>query len=192
VIDTRGPLAVILLVIVVSAFGCGDPEREHEVLSHARSDADRPTGARPAGDRPPGRIPGTPLQDDRPTVENLDPDLLAAVRAATRDAQADGVRLVITSGWRSRAHQQRLFDEAVAEHGSEEEARRYVSTPDDSAHVTGDAVDIGPTDADEWLSQHGAEYGLCQIFANEIWHFELATTPGGECPDMLPDSSYRG
>ena len=137
-------------------------------------------------------LPGTPPQDDRPTVDNLDPDLLAAVRAAARDAQEDGVRLEITSGWRSRAHQQRLFDEAVAEYGSEEEARRYVSTPDVSAHVTGDAVDIGPTEADDWLNQHGADYGLCQTFANEIWHFELATTPGGECPAMLPDSSYRG
>ena len=35
-------------------------------------------------------------------------------------------------------------------------------------------------------------YGLCQIFANERWHFELATEPGGACPPMYPDSSYRG
>lgn len=97
--------------------------------------------------------------------------------------------MVITSGWRSRAHQ-RLFAEAVSRYGGEQEALRYVSTPDTSAHVTGDAVDIGPTDADDWLSRHGADYGLCQVFANEIWHFELATTPGGSCPDMLPDSSY--
>lgn len=127
----------------------------------------------------------------RPSVRNLDPDLLEAVRLAARDARADGVRLSITSGWRSRAHQQRLYDDAVTEHGSEAEARRYVSTPDKSAHVTGDAVDIGPTDAAYWLVQHGSAYGLCQVFANEVWHFELATTPGGECPVPLPDSSYR-
>ena len=58
--------------------------------------------------------------------------------------------------------------------------------------MSGDAVDIGPSDATAWLSAHGAEYGLCQIFANEIWHYELATTPGGECPEMWPDSSSRG
>ncbi len=127
----------------------------------------------------------------RPTIANLDPDLLAAIQAAMRDAEDDGVRIAITSGWRSRAHQQRLFDEAVTKYGSEEEASRWVSTPDDSAHVTGDAVDIGPTAAAYWLSQHGAEYGLCQIFANEVWHYELATTPGGQCPEMFPDSSYR-
>jgi D-alanyl-D-alanine carboxypeptidase len=182
VTETRLPLAVILFVVAVSSYGCATAERGPEVLTHAQSNNDRPARG----------IPGTPPEDDRTTVDNLDPDLLAAVRAAARDAQEDGVRLEITSGWRSRAHQQRLFDEAVAEYGSEEEARRYVSTPDVSAHVTGDAVDIGPTEADDWLNQHGADYGLCQTFANEIWHFELATTPGGECPDMLPDSSYRG
>ena len=99
--------------------------------------------------------------------------------------------MVVTSGWRSQAHQQRLYEEAVSKYGSEGEASRWVSTPDTSAHVTGDAVDIGPTVAADWLSQHGADYGLCQIFANEIWHYELATTTGGQCPDMLPDSSYR-
>ena len=132
-----------------------------------------------------------PFDLDTPAVANLDPDLLAAVQAAARDAQADGVPFTITSGWRSRAHQARLFAEAVAKYGSEEEARRYVATPDTSAHVTGDAVDIGPTDADSWLSQHGADYGLCQTFANEIWHYELATTPGGVCPAMLADGASR-
>ena len=135
--------------------------------------------------------PGAAFADGGPTVDRLDLDLLEAVRAAARDAQRDGVQLVITSGWRSRAHQQRLFDEAVQTYGSEEEALRYVSTPDASRHVTGDAVDVGPTEADDWLVRHGADYGLCQVFANEIWHFELATSPGGSCPELLPDSSYR-
>ena len=40
-----------------------------------------------------------------------------------------------------------------------------------------------------WLSEHGAGYGLCQTYANETWHFELATTPGGECPAMRRDAS---
>lgn len=51
-----------------------------------------------------------------------------------------------------------------------------------SAHVTGDAVDIGPTEAMYWLSQHGSRYGLCQTYANEVWHFELTVERGGECP----------
>ena len=124
-------------------------------------------------------------------IANLDPQLLKAVQAAAREATADGVRFWVTSGWRSREKQQALFDAAVSRYGSRKEAQRYVSTPNKSAHVTGDAVDIGPTDADSWMAQHGSDYGLCQSFANEMWHFELAVEPGGTCPAPLPDSSYR-
>lgn len=117
-----------------------------------------------------------------PAIAKLDSELLAAVREAAQDARAAGVELRVTSGWRSKAYQQRLLDEAVTTYGSLEEARRLVSTPDKSAHVTGEAIDIGPTDAADWLIRHGADYGLCQTYANEMWHFELSTTPGGRCP----------
>ena len=117
------------------------------------------------------------------------PALMAAYRAAARDAADDGVRLRITSGRRTRAHQQRLFDEAVVKYGSRAEASRWVASPDTSAHVRGDALDIGPTDGALWLGEHGAAYGLCQVYANEIWHFELRTKPGGTCPALLPDGS---
>ena len=164
--------ATCLLTVAVVAAGCR---------------ATHPTESAHDG---PGRVQSTDATG-RATIDNLDPGLLAAVEAATRDARDDGVRISITSGWRSRAHQQELRDAAVAKYGSEEAARRFVSTPDASAHVTGDAVDIGPTETDDWLGRHGSAYGLCQVFANEIWHFELATTPGGQCPEMYPDSSYR-
>ena len=91
-----------------------------------------------------------------------------------------------------RTHLVELLADAVRRYGSWEEALRWVATPDSSAHVTGDAVDIGAEEADRWLDRHGAAYGLCRVFANEDWHFELATTPGGTCPDLLPDSSRRG
>ncbi|MFC7759444.1 hypothetical protein ACFQY4_16625 [Catellatospora bangladeshensis] len=45
---------------------------------------------------------------------------------------------------------------------------------------------MGPVEADRWLQRHGGAYGLCQIYANEIWHFELRSQP---CPPMLPDAS---
>jgi D-alanyl-D-alanine carboxypeptidase len=77
----------------------------------------------------------------------------------------------------------------ISTYGSEAAARRYVSTPEKSAHVKGKAVDIGPVQADTWLAQHGPEYGLCQTYANEMWHFELSTTPGGRCPAMIADAS---
>jgi LAS superfamily LD-carboxypeptidase LdcB len=119
----------------------------------------------------------------------LDPQLRRAVEAATRDAARAGITVKITSGVRTAAHQQRLLDEAIETYGSEAVARRYVNTPERSTHVTGKAVDIGPTDAAYWMAQHGADYGLCQIYANEVWHYERVTEPGGTCPPQRPDAS---
>ena len=76
-------------------------------------------------------------------------------------------------------------------YGSKKEAARWVATADTSAHVSGDAVDIGPSDAAAWLSDHGARYGLCQTYRNEPWHYELrpAAVDGG-CPPMYADSAH--
>ena len=93
----------------------------------------------------------------------------------------------MTSGWRSKTYQRHLLDEAVDRYGTLDRARRFVATPDTSRHVLGQAIDIGPTKADDWLIQHGAEYGLCQAYNNEMWHFELLTTPGGQCPPYRQD-----
>lgn len=133
----------------------------------------------------------SPFDDQLPALARLDPALREAMQAAASDALDDGFEFVVTSGWRSERYQQSLFDDAVREYGSEDEASRHVATASASTHVTGNAVDIGFTDANSWLSQHGSDYGLCQVFANEMWHYELATAPGGECPPQLPDSSYR-
>jgi len=129
------------------------------------------------------------LDDDAPAVANLDPALAEALRGAAGAAAADGIRFEVTSGWRTKRYQEWLLDDAVSTYGSEEAARQYVSTPDRSQHVTGHAVDIGPLDAQLWLIQHGAQWGLCQIYANERWHFEVATTPGGQRPAPLPDAA---
>ena len=129
------------------------------------------------------------FDDDLPAIANLDAGLRAAVQAAATAAIADGYEFVVTSGWRSPRYQQSLLDAATVTYGSLEEARKWVNTPERSAHVTGDAVDIGHTDADSWLSQHGADYGLCQIYTNEMWHFELATEPGGACPEQKTDAA---
>ncbi len=122
-----------------------------------------------------GAVPdgATVFDDEIPGVANLDPDLLSALRQAATDAADDGVEFYVDSGWRSPEYQNQLLREAVAEYGSEEEAARWVATAETSAHVSGDAVDIGPSDATAWLSEHGAEYGLCQTYSNEPWHYEL-------------------
>jgi D-alanyl-D-alanine carboxypeptidase len=138
-----------------------------------------------------GAVPdGTTVFDEVPGVANLNPDLLSALREAATDAADDGVEFLVDSGWRSRAYQERLLQEAVSKYGSEEEAARWVATPDTSPHVSGDAVDIG-SDAAAWLSEHGASYGLCQIYANEPWHYELRPEAIDQgCPAMYADPTH--
>ncbi len=98
---------------------------------------------------------------------------------------------MVDSGWRSPEYQEQLFREAVSKYGSDEAAARWVATPSTSAHVSGNAVDIGHVDAAAWLSEHGTRYGLCQIYRNEPWHYELrpqATALG--CPPMYADPTH--
>jgi D-alanyl-D-alanine carboxypeptidase len=140
-----------------------------------------------------GALPdGTTVFDDEiPGVANLKPDLLRALRQSATDAADEGVELFIESGWRSPAYQEQLLRDAVSQYGSLEEAARWVATPTTSAHVAGEAVDIGPFSATAWLSQHGAGYGLCQIYRNEAWHYELrhqAIHHG--CPPMYADPTH--
>jgi D-alanyl-D-alanine carboxypeptidase len=131
----------------------------------------------------------SPFDTGQPAIAKLDARLLDAVQQATTDAAAKGITVRVTSGWRSKAYQQQLLDDAVRTYGSMAEARKHVSTPDASHHITGKAVDIGPTNADDWLQQHGADYGLCQAYRNEMWHFELLVAPGSTCPQPLADAA---
>jgi zinc D-Ala-D-Ala carboxypeptidase len=140
-----------------------------------------------------GAVPDgtTVFDDDVPGVAKLDPALLDALRRAATNAAGDGVRFLVDSGWRSSAYQEHLLEEAVAKYGSEAEAARWVAAPGTSAHVAGDAVDIGPSGAAAWLSAHGAEYGLCQVYRNEPWHYELRPDAAGHgCPAMYADAAH--
>ena len=130
----------------------------------------------------------TVFDDEFPAVANLDPALLGALRQAATDAAGDRVEFYVDSGWRSPEYQEQLLREAVSKYGSEKKAARWVGTPTTSAHVSGDAVDVGPSDATAWLSVHGARYGLCQIYGNEPWHYELRPeTTDHDCPRMYAD-----
>lgn len=130
----------------------------------------------------------TVFDDEYPGVANLAPDLLQALRSAATDAAEDGLTFFLHSAWRSPEYQEQLLRDAVSEYGSEEEAARWVASPELSLHVSGDAADIDGTEARDWLSDHGAAYGLCPVYRNEPWHFELrpdAIEDG--CPAMYAD-----
>lgn len=162
---------------LASPFSAGEPRTD------VPRDGDRDGTLGVAGGAVPDGV--TVFDDELPAVTNLDPELLGAVREAAADAEID---FYVNSGWRSPAYQEQLLQEAVSEYGSKEEAARWVATADTSPHVSGDAVDIGDEDATAWLSEYGAEYGLCQIYGNEPWHYELRTeAPEGGCPPMYAD-----
>jgi hypothetical protein len=192
-------VAGLLVVIAVIAAALGS----HLPASSSSTASSSPTAAHPS--RPPrtehrhalgeadGAVPdGTTVFDDEvPGVAKLDPDLLRALRQAATDAADDGVKFVVNSGWRSPEYEEQLLQEAISKYGSREAAARWVATPNTSAHVSGHAVDIGPSNATAWLSERGALYGLCQIYGNEPWHYELrleAIDHG--CPAMYADPTH--
>jgi LAS superfamily LD-carboxypeptidase LdcB len=183
-----------LLVVIAATIGA----LSYQSLAPSSSKAASPTDVLPSERRgalgeADGAVPdGTTVFDDEvPGVANLDPALLSALRRAATDAADDGVEFYVESGWRSPAYQEQLLDEAVSAYGSEQEAARWVATPNASAHVSGDAVDIGPSYAAAWLSEHGVAYGLCQIYRNEPWHYELRSAAIDRgCPPMYADPTH--
>ena len=184
----------VSLALVVALSGCTATGGGSAAL------ADAPSVSAPSGDAPPSDLSGltaedgyipdgasVSLDDGVPAVQRLDPHLLDALRAADADAESRGTTITIADGWRSERYQEYLFARAVEQYGSEEEASKWVKRGADSTHVSGDAVDIATADAMDFLNRFGAEWGLCQVYANEAWHFELRTEPGGECPAQEAD-----
>ncbi|WP_084655581.1 M15 family metallopeptidase [Nocardia altamirensis] len=124
-------------------------------------------------------------------TEGLEPGLAVAYSLAENEAHAQGVPLSITSGDRTPAEQQQLWDNGLTTYGGPDAARRWVLPPEESTHVSGQAVDVGPLQGAQWLEANGTRWGLCRMYENEWWHFERATTPGGVCSPMRPDASHR-
>jgi len=203
-IRRRGGAGVLVAIVAIAAALGSKSLVPSSLTGPSASTGPSPSSAAPPVDRSRneqrdalgeagGAVPdGTTVFDDEvPGVANLDPALLRALRRAATDAAADGVELVVNSGWRSPAYEDQLRREAIAKYGSEAEAARWVATGTTSPHVSGDAVDIGPANATPWLSAHGAQYGLCQIYGNEPWHYELrpeAIDHG--CPAMYADPTH--
>lgn len=120
-----------------------------------------------------------------------DPNQLSAgARTAYQQAKtamaANGITLTLTSGKRSFQHQQDLWDQEVRDTGSTAAARNRVLPPAESSHVQGIAIDINIA-AQAWMKSKGSQYGWCQIYANEAWHFEYrASYKTSGCPTLKP------
>ena len=177
---TAGVLGTLVFPSAASTFGDVLGGDHGWTIDGAVTEAD---GALPDG--------VTVFDDEYPGVAKLDPALLLALRGAATDAAGEGIEFSVNSGWRSPEYQDQLLREAISVYGSAEEAARWVATAQTSPHVSGDAVDIGPGRATDWLSQHGDEHGLCQIYGNESWHYELRPEAIGRgCPPPYADPTH--
>jgi len=124
-------------------------------------------------------------------VEEIHPTLQNRFDAALAAASLEGIRLYITSGFRSEDRQATLFANAIKKYGSETEAAKWVLPARFSHHPQGLAIDVNyPGDrlGAKWLEENGARFGLCRVYANEWWHFEGVIAPGERCPEMAENA----
>ena len=134
------------------------------------------------GDRPSSSaMLMTRTNKDASHITGLHPELRNRLAAMFRA----NPRLQINSGYRSAAHQQRLWEEALAQYGDPEIADDWVARPGGSNHQKGLAVDIGPKSEYDWLKRHAPQYGL-EPYSKEPWHWELAGTRSGDFEEWSP------
>ncbi len=125
---------------------------------------------------------------------------MARLLTACIQAAGGGREIVPVSGWRSRAEQQRIWDETLAGEG-EAFTRQYVALPGCSEHQTGLAIDLGkaapvidfirpafPYDGVcGTFRRLAARYGFIERYglgkeavtgiAHEPWHFRYVGAP---------------
>lgn len=115
------------------------------------------------------------------------------IKAAAEAAGIPANLLTITSGYRSVAHQQRLWADALKNYGSPQAARRWVAPPGGSPHHTGRAIDLwlGTRNSSDniaalratlpykWLVCNAGRFGFFP-YASEPWHWEF--NPEGFAP----------
>ena len=165
----------------------------------SRPSRSRRRSSRPAGAFAPSVADGviaegtvvTLADDEVPAIARLDPALRrSAACRQRRMPRHDGLFFEVTSGWRSR-RVPAVAARATRSSSTPARRSRGSSWPRPTAPAMSPAMPSTsrPVDAQFWLIEHGARYGICQTYANERWHFELATEPGGVCPGMKADAA---
>lgn len=133
-----------------------------------------------------GRACATDAQyvDEDPT--GLRSDVITGWRSIEKAANADGVIVCLNDGKRSKAQQQAQYDDYEQQYGKEV-ADQLVLPPSKSAHVIGNAIDVQPQAAYQWLQATKGDLGFCRIYDNEPWHFEYDVKYFEQgCPARLP------
>ena len=118
---------------------------------------------------------------------SLRPEAYAALEDLSRAALNDGIKLLVSSTYRSYQYQEGLFNRYVKQDG-EALAERYSARPGTSQHQLGVAIDFGSITDDwgdtkmgKWVYEHAAEHGWSLSFPQgyedvtgymwECWHF---------------------
>ena len=118
---------------------------------------------------------------------SLRPEAYAALEDLSRAALNDGIKLMVSSTYRSYQYQEGLFNRYVKQDGLEL-AERYSARPGTSQHQLGVAIDFGSITDDwgdtkmgKWVYEHAAEHGWSLSFPQgyedvtgymwECWHF---------------------
>ena len=114
-------------------------------------------------------------------------EALASLERMAAAASADGVRLLVDSGYRSAVYQRAIYERRMGEGQSFERIARHTAPPGYSRHALGVAVDFHPsasgfqhTSAYRWLRQHARHYGFYEPYHKnntlgviwEPWHWE--------------------
>ena len=92
------------------------------------------------------------------------PDVALAFDRMERAARADGVTLLVTSGYRSDAEQAELF--------RRNPDPKWVAPPGRSLHRYGTELDLGPSAAYAWLAANAQRFRFIQRYPHEPWHQE--------------------
>ena len=115
------------------------------------------------------------------------PEAYSALNEMAQAALNEGIRLLVSSAYRSYSYQENLFNYWVSVDGLEE-AERESSRPGTSQHQLGTAVDFGSISDDfdktqmgQWIYKNAADYGWSLSFPKgyedvtgyrwECWHF---------------------
>ena len=95
-------------------------------------------------------------------------------------AAADGVALILNSGFRTMKEQEYLYDCYLSKKCN---SGNLAAKPGFSNHQNGIALDIKDPSA-KWLYAHARSYGFENTVPSEPWHWEYAgADPGGMCTE---------
>src|SRR5918997_1223734 len=97
------------------------------------------------------------------------PDVAQAFDRMAAAARADGVQLLIASGFRSDAEQAVLF--------ARNPDPRWVARPGTSLHRNATELDLGPRSAYGWLAANAARFHFVQRYSWEPWHYGYTLNP---------------